>query len=191
MSKDKKFKKAVKEDKKVDKKVTKADKKAEKSDKKEKKAKKVEVPVVLRADSMVDVMHENIDLDKEASDKVKGLPKKDLRYILDMHNATIFGHIANGGKVQFMPFITYAATVRLPRKGRNPKTGDPIDIPGSLGFSARAGKQLKELLNSNKELVKKLIAEKAKMKAEREAKKEASAKSSKSDKKSKLSKKSA
>lgn len=166
------------------KKATKSKAKAEKATKKKKKTMK-EVPAVLRADSMVDVMHISIDNDEEAPDKIKALPKKDLRYLLDLHNATIFGHVARGGKVQFMPYITYGLTVRLPRKGRNPRTGEELDIPGSLGFSARAGKGLKELVNSDKALVKRLLAEKAKDKAEREARKAArDAEKAKAEKKS-------
>lgn len=146
---------------------------AKKTTTKKRTKKVLEVPTVLRANSMVDVMAHTIENDEGASEKVKSLPKKDLRYILDLVNATIFGHIANGGKVQFMPWVTYGTTVRTPRKGRNPQTGEEIMIKGSIGFSARAGKGLKELLNHDQEYVKRAVEAKLKEKAEKEKAKKA------------------
>lgn len=148
-------------------------KKTQKPAKAKREKKPFEIPAVVRYSDMVDIQSIQINEDAEAPERVKSLTKKDLRYLLDLHNSVIFGHVASGGKVQFMPLITYQNTVRLPRKGRNPKTGEPIDIAGSIGFSARAGKGLKELLNSNEVLKAKLLEEKKRDKAEKEAAKAA------------------
>lgn len=175
MAKDKMTKKskkitAAKKEKKVDKQKTKTTKATKKKEKKP-----FEIPAIVRYADMVDIESLQISEDEQAPERVKSLTKKDLRYMLDLHNSIVFGHVAAGGKVQFMPLITYQNTVRLPRKGRNPKTGEAIDIAGSIGFSARAGKGLKTLLNANETLKAKLIADKTKEKAEKEAKKAARA----------------
>lgn len=141
-----------------------------------KKREKKEVPLVLRADSMVDVMKDTILSDDEAPEDLKKLTKKELRYLLDLVNATVWKHVAAGGKVQFMPYITYYGTVRLPRKGRNPRTGEEIMIKGSRGFAVRQGKALKELMNADQELVQRLIKEKMEERKAKEAAKAAKAK---------------
>lgn len=141
-----------------------------------KKREKKEVPLVLRADSMVDVMKDTILSDDEAPEDLKKLTKKELRYLLDLVNATIWKHVAAGGKVQFMPYITYCGTVRLPRKGRNPRTGEEIMIKGSRSFAIRQGKALKDLMNADQELVQRLIKEKMEERKAKEAAKAAKAK---------------
>lgn len=141
-----------------------------------KKREKKEVPLVLRADSMVDVMKDTILSDDEAPEDLKKLTKKELRYLLDLVNATIWKHVAAGGKVQFMPYITYYGAVRLPRKGRNPRTGEEIMIKGSRSFAIRQGKALKDLMNADQELVQRLIKEKMEERKAKEAAKAAKAK---------------
>ena len=48
--------------------------------------------------------------------------------------------------VQLIGFGSFNVKKRKARKGRNPKTGQPIDIPASKTVSFRAGKELKESL---------------------------------------------
>lgn len=162
---------------------TKAKEKTTKTSKKKKKD--LEVPLVLRTKSMVDVMAHTIENDENASEKVKGLPKKDLRYVLDVIQAITFGHIARGGKVQFMPYVTYESTVRLPRKGRNPQTGEEIQIPGQIAFRARAGKGLKEILNADAKYVEQRVKERQAEKEEEEARKAARSKKNTTSRKKK------
>lgn len=189
MSKDeKKIKKnTVKSsEKKATKKVEK--KKAEKKVSKKKAVKKTfEVPEVLRPDSLATVVQMNVLESEDASEKVKALPKKDLKFLIENMVASILGHLENEGKFQYMPFITLEPKVRLPRKGRNPQTGAPLDIKGSRYVSFRSGKGLKDLMNKDADKVKKAIAE---AKAAKEAK-EAKAKAKAKDSKKSLKKKSA
>jgi nucleoid DNA-binding protein len=89
----------------------------------------------------------------------------------ELFNASILGHLENGGKVQFMPFYTLSPKARMPRKGRNPRTGDEIQIKGSRYVSFRQGKGLKELMNADQIKVKKLVEETKAERAEKEANK--------------------
>lgn len=170
-------KKSKKEDK-VSKKSKKSDKKASK-----KKDKKFVVPEVLRSESMAAVVQHSILNDSDSSDKVKALPKKDLRYLVDLINATTLGHLENGGKVQFMPYYTLEPKARLPRTGRNPKTGEALKIKGSRYVSFRSGKGLKELMNRDEAKVKKAVDAYRKVREEREAKAAERAKATKKKKK--------
>ncbi len=55
--------------------------------------------------------------------------------------------LKKGEEVKIVGFGTFAVTERAASEGRNPKTGEPIQIPASKVPRFRAGKGLKEALN--------------------------------------------
>lgn len=55
--------------------------------------------------------------------------------------------LVEGDKVQIIGFGTFENRDRSARKGRNPRTGELIDIPASKLPSFKAGKALKEAVN--------------------------------------------
>ena len=55
--------------------------------------------------------------------------------------------LVEGDKVQLIGFGTFENRERAARKGRNPRTGEEIDIPASKLPSFKAGKALKEAVN--------------------------------------------
>ena len=55
--------------------------------------------------------------------------------------------LADGKKVNFPGFGTFEPRPRKARKGRNPKTGEEIEIKASVGAGFSAAKGLKEKLN--------------------------------------------
>jgi DNA-binding protein HU-beta len=56
--------------------------------------------------------------------------------------------LKRGEKVNISGFGTFTVSVRKARTGRNPKTGEPIDIPASRSAKFKAGKTLKEALDA-------------------------------------------
>ena len=60
---------------------------------------------------------------------------------------TIKKALVEGDKVQIIGFGTFENRERSARKGRNPRTGEEIDIPASKLPSFKAGKGLKEEVN--------------------------------------------
>ena len=54
--------------------------------------------------------------------------------------------LADDDKVQIIGFGTFENRERSARKGRNPRTGEEIDIPASKLPSFKAGKALKEVV---------------------------------------------
>jgi DNA-binding protein HU-beta len=64
---------------------------------------------------------------------------------------TVFDDIVqalrNGDKVNISGFGTFAVSSRKARSGRNPKTGETIQIGASKSAKFKAGKTLKDLLN--------------------------------------------
>ncbi|MCU4715813.1 HU family DNA-binding protein [Bacillus cereus] len=57
---------------------------------------------------------------------------------------TITNALANGEKVQILGFGTLEVRERFARTGRNPQTGEKIQIQASKAPAFKAGKQLKE-----------------------------------------------
>jgi DNA-binding protein HU-beta len=59
----------------------------------------------------------------------------------------IEGALQKGDKVNISGFGTFAVSSRKARIGRNPKSGEAIDIPASKSAKFKAGKGLKDKLN--------------------------------------------
>jgi DNA-binding protein HU-beta len=55
--------------------------------------------------------------------------------------------LQKGDKVNISGFGTFAVSARKARQGRNPKTGETIEIPASKSAKFKAGKSLKDKLN--------------------------------------------
>jgi DNA-binding protein HU-beta len=64
--------------------------------------------------------------------------------------AAVFGGVSDalkkGEKVVITGFGTFSVRSRAARKGRNPQTGDPIDIPARKTPGFTAGKALKKVV---------------------------------------------
>ena len=58
----------------------------------------------------------------------------------------IAAELVNGGKVAISGFGTFEARERKARTGRNPHTGETLDIPATRAPAFKAGKPLKETL---------------------------------------------
>ena len=65
---------------------------------------------------------------------------------LDDVLAAITNGVSNDGKVQIVGFGTFTKKNRAARTGRNPRTGESIDIDASTTVGFKAGKGLKDLL---------------------------------------------
>jgi len=52
-----------------------------------------------------------------------------------------------GEKIELRGFGSFRLRKREPRKGRNPKTGDKVDVPPKKVPYFKPGKELKELIN--------------------------------------------
>ncbi|HFJ9459156.1 DNA-binding protein [Bacillus cereus] len=57
---------------------------------------------------------------------------------------TITNALANGEKVQILGFGTFEVRERSARTGRNPQTGEEMQIAASKAPAFKAGKELKE-----------------------------------------------
>ncbi|RVT60844.1 HU family DNA-binding protein (plasmid) [Niallia taxi] len=72
------------------------------------------------------------------------LSKKDSTRVVDSVMETITKALKNGGKVEILGFGAFSVSERAARKGRNPQTGEEIEIAASRAPSFKAGKKLKD-----------------------------------------------
>ena len=73
-----------------------------------------------------------------------GLSKKEANAAVDAFAETICDALSNGNSVGLIGFGTFEAKKRPARTGRNPQTGDPIDIPEKTVPAFKAGKKLRD-----------------------------------------------
>ena len=76
-----------------------------------------------------------------------GLSKTDAAQAVDAVFDAITNSLKEGDEVRLVGFGTFAVTRRAATTGRNPRTGEPIQIPASNQPKFKAGKGLKEALN--------------------------------------------
>ena len=73
-----------------------------------------------------------------------GLTKKDATKAVEAVFDTIQSTLARGEKVQLIGFGNFEVRERAARKGRNPQSGEEIDIAASKVPAFKAGKALKD-----------------------------------------------
>ena len=72
------------------------------------------------------------------------LSKKDSTAVVDTILDEIKEILANGDKLQLIGFGNFEVRTRSARKGRNPQTGETIEIPASQVPAFKPGKALKD-----------------------------------------------
>lgn len=75
------------------------------------------------------------------------LSKADAGKAVDAVFDSISGALSSGGEVRLVGFGTFAVAQRAATKGRNPRTGEEINIPASKQPKFKAGKGLKDAVN--------------------------------------------
>jgi nucleoid DNA-binding protein len=75
------------------------------------------------------------------------LTKKDAASILDDLFDVVSQQVAEGGRFSFPGFGTFTKKHRKARKGQNPRTGTPLEIPASNTVSFKPAPKLKDLVN--------------------------------------------
>ncbi len=77
------------------------------------------------------------------------LPRKDAEKVVDTVFASIVESLRNGEKVELRGFGSFRLRRRQSRRGRNPRTGDPVDVPPKTVPYFKPGKELRALINED------------------------------------------
>ena len=79
--------------------------------------------------------------------KEADMTKKDVEQLVEIIFDSIVGTLNRGEKIELRGFGSFRVRERSARKGRNPKTGEPVDIPAKRVAYFKPGKDLKEIIN--------------------------------------------
>ncbi len=87
-----------------------------------------------------------VDLIAKVADDT-GLSKTDATKAVDTVFDSITKALKKGDEVRLVGFGTFSVSKRAASTGRNPRTGEQINIPASKQPKFRAGKGLKDAVN--------------------------------------------
>ena len=77
------------------------------------------------------------------------LRAEDVERALDAFFDQITDRLAAGGRVELRGFGAFSTRQREARKGRNPRTGDTVDVPGKRVPYFKPGKEMRARLNTD------------------------------------------
>lgn len=72
------------------------------------------------------------------------MPQAKIDAIIKAFEGSIARHMKDGDETRIAGFGTFKTTQRSARTSRNPRTGEPVDVPARTAPSFKAGKALKE-----------------------------------------------
>jgi len=87
------------------------------------------------------------DLIEEVS-RLAELPRKDSEVIVETIFDSVVRSLRVGDKIEIRGFGSFRTRQRKPRVGRNPKTGDRVEVPAKKIPFFKPSKELKDLINS-------------------------------------------
>jgi integration host factor subunit beta len=85
---------------------------------------------------------------EKVAEKVEGLTRNQTEIVVETVFESIKKALMNGDKIEIRGFGNFRLKNRKPRKARNPKTGESVEVPGKKVLYFKVGKALKEALNN-------------------------------------------
>ncbi len=91
-------------------------------------------------------MTKSVLIDKVA-ERAEGLTRKQTEIVVETLFESIKAALSRGEKVEIRGFGNFRLKQRNPRKARNPKTGETVEVPMKKMLHFKVGKALKDSLN--------------------------------------------
>lgn len=98
------------------------------------------------------------DLIEEVS-RLAELTRKDSEVIVETIFDSVVRALRTGDKIEIRGFGSFRTRQRKPRVGRNPKTGDRVEVPPKKIPFFKPSKELKDMVNQNNEKPQAVAAE--------------------------------
>lgn len=76
-----------------------------------------------------------------------GLAARDIEHIVDCFFDEITVRLAKGGRVEIRGFGTFSTRARSARVGRNPRTGEAVEVESKRVPFFKPGKEMRQRLN--------------------------------------------
>ncbi len=87
------------------------------------------------------------ELVQKLADDNTDLRHAEVEQIVDIFFEDIIAQLAAGGRVELRGFGAFSTRDRKARVGRNPRTGESVDVPAKRVPFFKAGKAMRERLN--------------------------------------------
>lgn len=84
------------------------------------------------------------DLIAKLAERYPQLVAKDAELAVKVILDAMAGALARGGRIEIRGFGSFALNYRPPRTGRNPKSGEKVQVPAKYVPHFKAGKELRE-----------------------------------------------
>ena len=88
------------------------------------------------------------DLVEKVAEKT-GLTRTDVAVVVDSFLETVKKSLEGGHNIEIRGFGSFSLHFRAPRKGRNPKTGDTVQLAGKYVPHFKPGKEMRERVNDS------------------------------------------
>jgi len=75
------------------------------------------------------------------------LRAEEVEQVVDIFFDEIAQRLAEGGRVELRGFGAFSTRERAARKGRNPRTGDAVEVPAKKVPYFKPGKDMRRLIN--------------------------------------------
>lgn len=87
------------------------------------------------------------ELVKRLCDENPGLPPKDVEAVVACFFTEIVQRLAQGGRVELRGFGAFSTRARTARAGRNPRTGELVEVDAKRVPYFKPGKEMRARLN--------------------------------------------
>jgi integration host factor subunit beta len=89
------------------------------------------------------------DLITRLAERYPQLLAKDAELAVKVVLDTMASTLMRGGRIEIRGFGSFALNYRPPRVGRNPKSGDKVQVPAKYVPHFKAGKELRERVDNH------------------------------------------
>lgn len=89
------------------------------------------------------------DLIDSLTQRLSNLPAKDIEIIVNTIFDSMTTALSQGNRIEIRGFGSFEVRVRQPRLGRNPKTGESVDVGLRKVPFFKVGKELRERVNKS------------------------------------------
>lgn len=89
------------------------------------------------------------ELLKKLVDENPELKVEEVEKIIDLFFNQIVQQLAENGRVELRGFGAFSTRERASRKGRNPRTGEAVEVPSKRVPYFKPGKEMRERLNDD------------------------------------------
>jgi len=87
------------------------------------------------------------ELVQKLCDDHPDLTAKEVDRVVTAFFDSIIGQLQHGGRVELRGFGAFSTRARDARRGRNPRTGEPVDVDAKRVPYFKPGKEMRERLN--------------------------------------------